>query len=163
MTVHAIFDEFGTGAAFFIVGVNCDTAPSDSIEISEEQWQDWINNAGLRRWDGTAVVPYLPPAPTPAVPSTVHAYQFAGQAAAEGLISANEARAWAGAGAVPPTLQAAVDRIVTDSEEHDRVTFFLVGATEFPRQHPNTIALGAVFGKKSSEELDAFFIAAGDR
>ena len=106
---------------------------------------------------------FNPPILIDAVPDAVHAYQFAGQASAEGIITTDEAKAWAGAGVVPPSLQAAVDKIVTDPDEHDRVTFFLVGATEFPRHHPNTVSLGAVFGKDTPEKLDAFFVAAGAR
>lgn len=124
-----------------------------------------VTITGLAVQDGAVVRTYTladAPAPVVPVPYSVHAYQIAGQAAAEGIITVDEGRAWAGAGVVPPSLQAAVDKLVTDPVAHDRVTFFLVGATDFPRDHPNTIALGGVFGKDAAG-LDAFFVAAGAR
>lgn len=39
--------------------------PNDAVEITEEQWHEFINNAGYRKWDGAKVIEYSPPAPEP--------------------------------------------------------------------------------------------------
>jgi len=35
------------------------------VDITDEQWQDFIDNQGLRRWDGSKVVEYTPPTQEP--------------------------------------------------------------------------------------------------
>ncbi len=97
------------------------------------------------------------------VPATVWDWQFAGEAAAEGIITTQEALDWVGAGHVPASLVAAVDAAVTDPDAHARVVLFLTGASQFPRAHPLTAVLGAAFGKDTPDKLDAFFAAAGAR
>lgn len=44
--------------------------PAAAVEITEAQWQDLIGNQGARRWDGQAVVPYVPPPLPVAVPDS---------------------------------------------------------------------------------------------
>lgn len=101
-----------------------------------------------------------PPVP---VPASVWDWQFAGAAAAEGIITAQEALDWVGGGHVPASLVAAVDVAVTDPNQHAKVVLFLTGASQFPRAHPLVPVLGAAFGKDTPEKLDAFFVAAGAR
>lgn len=99
----------------------------------------------------------------PPVPISVKDYQFAGQAAAEGDITADERTAWIRQGVVPQKLLSAVSALPITADQQERVIEFLEGATEFPRYHPNTITLGAVFGKDTPAKLDDFFVAAGQR
>lgn len=37
--------------------------PADAVAISEEQWLEFLQNQGRRRWENGAVVPYEPPVP----------------------------------------------------------------------------------------------------
>lgn len=37
--------------------------PADAVAISDDQWIELVSYQGLRRWDGSAVVVYTPPAP----------------------------------------------------------------------------------------------------
>jgi hypothetical protein len=69
----AVFDTSGFPTAFY----NDDISPSipdGTVEISEEQWQDFVAHVGLRKWDAATatVVEYVPP-PPPVVPQTVFA------------------------------------------------------------------------------------------
>lgn len=106
------------------------------------------------------------PAPAP-VPDSVADYQFAGQAAAEGIIDYDAAKAWAGPGTVPQVLLDAVDGLLAagqiDADRHSRVILFLMGTKDFPRHHDLTPILAASFGKDTPAKLDAFFVAASQR
>ena len=37
--------------------------PATAVGMTDEQWQDWLQNPGLRRWNGLDVEAYEPPAP----------------------------------------------------------------------------------------------------
>lgn len=102
-----------------------------------------------------------PPAPDPVL--SVKDYQFAGQAAAEGIISSDDALQWVTVGKVPQVLIDAVKANVTDPERQGRVLLFLAGTTIYPRNHELTPILAASFGKDTPEKLDAFFAAAAKR
>lgn len=107
------------------------------------------------------IAPYEPP-PAP-VPASVFDYQFAGEAEARGIIAAEECDAWVGPGVVPQTLLTKVEQIITDPDTQRRVVLFLKGSKEFPRFHPNTVALAKLFGLDTDAALDDFFIAAAQR
>jgi hypothetical protein len=96
---------------------------------------------------------------TPPIVS-VRDYQFAGQAAAEGIISEKEADDWITVGTVPQKLIDAVTQKVTDADRQKRVLRFLKGTTVYPRDHELTPVLAASFGKDTPAKLDAFFLAA---
>lgn len=147
-----------------VIGDKANPAYPDSVvPISNEQWREMIDNSGHRRWDGKAVVEYVPPPPPPVVPAIVADYQFSGQAAAEGIISFEEAMAWTARGEIPAVLLAAVDQAVADQERRKAVLLFLAGAKDYPRHHPLTPILGPLLGKDDDAALDAFWIAAGAR
>ena len=63
---YAIFDKQGFPKAFYDSEIHTDI-PKDAIEISDEQWFEFINNQGKRKWDFAKndVVVYEPPPPTP--------------------------------------------------------------------------------------------------
>lgn len=136
--------------------------PAAAVEITEAQWKEFITNPGARRWDGSAVQPYTPPVAV-MVPSSVYDYQFAGQAAAEGIITDDDAMKWVAQGITPQKLIDAVTANVTDPDRQKRVLLFLAGTTMFPRNHELTPLLAASFGKDTPDKLDAFFVAAGKR
>ena len=57
------FTPDGLPLAFYRSDVNAAaTIPSGCVELTESQWQEFIENNGLRKWSGSAVVAYEPPA-----------------------------------------------------------------------------------------------------
>jgi hypothetical protein len=68
--MRALFDEQGLPRGFYIPEVHGDAIPNGAVDISHAQWREFLENQGLRRWDGNAVVPYDPP-PLPAPPVLV--------------------------------------------------------------------------------------------
>jgi len=63
---YAIFDEQGFPKAFYSPDIHGDNIPKEAIEITDEQWQEFISNQGKRKWDfeKKEVVPYEPPPPS---------------------------------------------------------------------------------------------------
>ena len=63
---YAIFDAQGFPKAFYTPEVHTNI-PKKAIKITDEQWLEFINNQGQRKWDFTKndVVVYEPPPPTP--------------------------------------------------------------------------------------------------
>jgi len=63
---YAIFDENGFPKAFYSPDIHGDNIPKEAIEITDEQWLEFINNQGRRRWDfeKKEVVEYVPPPPS---------------------------------------------------------------------------------------------------
>jgi hypothetical protein len=102
-----------------------------------------------------------PQAPEPDL--TVKDYQFAGQAAAEGIITDDAAMAWVATGKTPDRLIEAVKQAVPDPDRQKRVLLFLAGTTTFPLSHELTPILAASFGKNTPELVKAFFLAASQR
>lgn len=96
-------------------------------------------------------------------PDSVADYQFAGEAEARSIITAAECDAWVGRGEVPDALARNVEHLIDDPETRRRVLLFLKGAKQFPRQHPNTVALAAMFGLTKAEQVDDFFTCAHRR
>jgi len=63
---YAIFDEQGFPKAFYSPDIHGDNIPEEAIKITEEQWEEFINNQGRRKWDfeKQQVVEYVPPPPS---------------------------------------------------------------------------------------------------
>ncbi len=59
MTKAAVFDASGLPTAFYEPSFQ--TVPEGAVEISDEQWQELLNNQGQRYWTGSEVAVYLPP------------------------------------------------------------------------------------------------------
>ncbi|WP_025199132.1 hypothetical protein [Brucella sp. BO2] len=90
MTKFAIFDEQGLPKAFYSEDVHGHQGtpgcliPDDAIEISDEQWMDFIENHGARRWENGSVVEYTPPnVPSITVLHTVTLWERLTEAEAE--------------------------------------------------------------------------------
>lgn len=71
MSKMAVFDENGFPTAFYWPGVHDERIPADAVEITDEQWFELIDNAGLRKWDGSKVVVHMPPSTEPLEPVTI--------------------------------------------------------------------------------------------
>ncbi|WP_273728100.1 hypothetical protein [Brucella gallinifaecis] len=65
MSKFAVFNDEGFPTAFYWQDDHTPGIPVGAIEITDEQWLELIDNAGLRRWNGERVVEYTPPEPTP--------------------------------------------------------------------------------------------------
>lgn len=60
MKKFATIDQNGFPTGFYSEDVN-DNIPEIAVEITHEQWDDLLSNAGLRKFEGGVVVPYHPP------------------------------------------------------------------------------------------------------
>lgn len=56
--IYATFDSLGLPTGFYHIGIS-KTIPEEAIQITEEQWRDFISNMGQKRWDGANVVEYV--------------------------------------------------------------------------------------------------------
>jgi len=63
---YVIFDEQGLPKAFYSRDIHGDNIPEEAIEITEDQWLEFINNHGERKWDfeNKKVIEYTPPPPS---------------------------------------------------------------------------------------------------
>ena len=59
----AVFDASGFPTAFYSDDIHGDNIPAAAIEITEDQWLDFIENQGARKWKNGEVVEYTPPSP----------------------------------------------------------------------------------------------------
>jgi len=69
--IKAKFDENGFPTAFYDTDAYDNALsiiPTDTIEITEAQWREFIDHAGQRKWENGEVVTYTPPAPQPVFP-----------------------------------------------------------------------------------------------
>lgn len=67
---YAEYDQMGNIIGFYAPEIHGENIPVNSIEITEEQWQDCLNNQGFRGVDIAAktiivITPPLPPEPLP--------------------------------------------------------------------------------------------------
>lgn len=132
-----------------------DAPPAGKVETSRT-----LGGTTRPKWVLTyADTPPQPPAP---VPSEVADWQFAGQAAIEGIITRDEALAWAARGEVPATLDGAVASAIPDADALFQVRMLLSGAKSYLRDNPLVPLLGQVFGKDAAG-LDQFWRDAAKR
>lgn len=149
---YAIFDAVGLPVAFYAPEIV--TPPAGAMQITDAQWQEMIDNAGQRRWDGAAVVAYEPPPAAPLVPASISRRQFFQQAAIDGIITEDDALAAVSTGALPSVLQALVDAAPAGEQFAARMA---LAAQTIERSHPLTATIAAAL----TVDADAFFIAAG--
>lgn len=75
--IKAKFDKDGFPAAFYDTRAYADTSfiPADTVEITEDQWKEFLDNAGRKKWVDGKIIDYTPPAP-PVVYPNLSARQF---------------------------------------------------------------------------------------
>ena len=61
--IFATFDDDGFPTGFYSTILFGDEYPAGAIEITSEQWLEFINNSGRRKWVDGEVVEYTPPPP----------------------------------------------------------------------------------------------------
>lgn len=57
---YAEFNKDGLPLGFYSLDVNGSNIPKGAIKINDDQWQEFIDNNGLRKWNGEKVVHYKP-------------------------------------------------------------------------------------------------------
>jgi hypothetical protein len=120
--------------------------PADAIEITEAQWLEFIENAGLRRWEDGSVVPYEPPAPPP-MPIAIPVGVFFDRCTVLDADTIDEAmqaqpvkfrRAWQGATVFreDSDLWPVLRGVIVDLYGHERADELLAPATVMMRSEP---------------------------
>lgn len=61
MKIRAVFDADGFPSAFYPEDVWPEGYPLEAVEITEDDWHEFLNNQGLRQWKNDRVVEYTPP------------------------------------------------------------------------------------------------------
>lgn len=87
-----------------------------------------------------------PPPPEPYVPGVISDRQFAQVLALDGVISQDEALAWAARGDLPERLVTALEQIPEDDGARFGARMMLSAATTYERAHPLVPTLGALLG-----------------
>ena len=67
--IKATFDKDGFPVSFFPDIIDYKDIPDGAIVISEDQWREFIEHAGQRKWENGEVVTYTPPPPAPVFPA----------------------------------------------------------------------------------------------
>ncbi len=62
MKKYATFDAVGLPTAFYSEDIHGENIPANAIEITESQWQEFLDNQGARKWSNGQVAEYSPPA-----------------------------------------------------------------------------------------------------
>lgn len=141
-TVHMLVDADGLPAGFFPSDLYL-SPPEGSFEVTFDQWMEFLNNQGSRRWNGQQVVEYTPP-PVGRLTPTLTRRQLRLGLLANGITTAQVEGVIA---AIPDP----VDREVAQIEWAD--------ATSYERSHPLVDQIGVALGL-SPEQIDAMWLAA---
>ncbi len=56
---YATYDEDGLPTGFYAEGIG--DIPETAIVITDEDWNEFLDNQGRRKWNGSEVVEYAPP------------------------------------------------------------------------------------------------------
>ncbi len=139
--MYGRFKEDGSINGFYDDKINF-VIPEDAVVITEEQWQELLNNQDTRRFINGEVVEYTPPPPPPPViepPFSVTSAQ-----AKMALYSAG-------------LYQQVKDAVANHPDEPVRIWFDNAGIWE--RNNIFVQAIGGTLGL-SSEQIDDLFIAA---
>lgn len=65
MQYYAQFNQAGLPTAFYCDEIHGNAVPPGAIEISGDQWREFIDNPGARMWINGDIVEYTPPAVDP--------------------------------------------------------------------------------------------------
>lgn len=85
--IKAFFSNEGFPRGFYSDEIHGENIPDGAIEITHEQWKEFIDNVGFRIWDNGHVLIYQPPTPEP-VPTFPELYAIADFSIENGSVSA---------------------------------------------------------------------------
>ena len=141
--IFATFDDDGFPTGFYSTILFGDEYPDDAIEITNEQWLEFINNSGRRKWVDGEVVEYSPPIePTP--PSPITRRQLRLTLVRNGISIAGVDAAIA---AMPDGL----------AKEEAQIEW--ADASTFNRDHPTLLLIASALGL-TEEQIDAMWAEA---
>lgn len=73
--MKATFSEDGLPIGFYSMEIHGDNIPESAVEISESEWQDLLDNPGLRKWLDGEIVTVDPSAAPPTITDYENAIQ----------------------------------------------------------------------------------------
>lgn len=76
MTKFAMLNAEGFATAFYDRDMHGNDIPTGVIEITDEQWLEYIDNQGRRKFADGQLVEFVPPPPQPIIPDRVSSRQF---------------------------------------------------------------------------------------
>lgn len=142
---HAIFDENGFPQGFYSEDIHGDNIPPEAIEITDEQWEEFLGHQGRRKWDGSKVIEYTPPAPTPEET----------RAAMPPLTARQLRLGLVGGGFSLADVEATIDAI-PDAQQKAVAQIEWEYAVQFERMHPLIEQVGSSLGL-TPEQIDAMW------
>lgn len=126
----AVFTDDGLPSAFFDPAIHGDNIPAGAVEITDEQWLEFISNTGLRRWLDGNVVEYLPPVVEPQ-PAPITKRQLRLTLVRNGIALS----------AVEEAISA-----MPDGLEKEEAQIEWADANTFSRDHPTLLFIAAALG-----------------
>ncbi|TXM68207.1 hypothetical protein [Methylobacterium sp. WL120] len=157
---YALFSDPGMPIGFYSIDIhgpfNIDgkrnpAYPSGVVEITDDVWQDFLNNQGRRRWNGKTIEVYTPPVTPPPIPKTITDRQFFAQLALDGVITFDEAEATSD-GTMPKLLTDILDQI-PDAKQRFLARMLAKNATSYDRDQ-DLVVYVAGFLKWDAARLD---------
>lgn len=140
---RAVFDNVGFPTGFYPSDVWPEAYPEAAITITREQWLEFINHPGFRRWENGQVIEYTPP-PQPTIFAPLSARQLR-----LGLVSN---------GFLLSQVEAAIDAI-EDQQAREVARIEWEYASTFERNHPLIEQVGSALGLMA-EHIDSMWLAA---
>lgn len=104
MIIRATFDANGLPTAFYPEDIWPSGYPSGATKLTEDQWHEFLDNQGMRRWHNGQVLEIDPPEPEPAPERVFSFLEFMD------LFTAEEQMALAGAAMSDVTIKLWYDR-----------------------------------------------------
>lgn len=147
MKIRATFDENGFPAKFFPDVIEYKNIPDNAVEITEEQWREFIDHAGQRKWENGEVVTYTPPPPDPVFPP-LSARQFWQAALAIGVKEED---------LIADIANKDSPFYIADYEKRESALIDISKATSFSRDFPLLKTMAEV-NKIPDEQLDTWWM-----
>ena len=146
MKINALFDNDGFPVSFFPDVVDYKNIPDNAVSISEDQWREFIEHAGQRKWENGEVVTYTPPPPAPVFPA-LSSRQFWQAALAIGVKEED---------LIADIANKDSPFYITDDDDRESVLIDITKATTFTRDYKLLKKMAEV-NKIPDEQLDTLW------
>ncbi len=141
--IFATFADDGFPTGFYSTIVVGDDYPDEAIEITQEQWSEFVNNSGRRIWVDGEVVEYSPPV-QPAPPPPITRRQLRLTLVRNGISIAG--------------VDAAI-AIMPDGLAKEEAQIEWADASTFNREHPTLLLIADALGLTEAQ-IDAMWAEA---